>query len=195
MGYMLLFVIGIIVVAFIVHKSVDEPEILAKKALKEETIQNYLAENGVHIGAEYRYESEYYQNNISWTNSTAYRYIVDDKNSFVYILNKDRIGEAIPFREIIGCEIMTDSEVTGGIGRAIVGGVLAGEAGAVVGAVTAKKHIMSYKIVIYRSNIQTPTTEIILIKEKKSTKDADYTNAVSFANKVNASIKAIISMK
>jgi len=194
MGYILLF-IGIIVIAFIVHKSVDEPEILAKKASKEENIQNYIAENGVHIGAEYRYESEYYKNNISWTNSTAYRYIVDDKNRFVHILNKDRTGEAIPFREIIGCEIMTDSEVTGGIGRAIVGGVLAGEAGAVVGAVTAKKHIMSYKIVIYRSNIQTPTNEIVLIKEKKSTKDADYTNAVSFANKVNASIKAIISMK
>lgn len=194
MGYILLF-IGIIVIGFIVHKSVDEPEILAKKASKEENIRNYIAENGVHIGAEYRYESEYYENNISWANSTAYRYIVDDKNRFVHILNKDRTGEAIPFREIIGCEIMTDSEVTGGIGRAIVGGVLAGEAGAVVGAVTAKKHIMSYKIVIYRSNIQTPTNEIVLIKEKKSTKDADYTNAVSFANKVNASIKAIISMK
>lgn len=194
MGYILLF-IGIIVIAFVVHKSVDEPEILATKALKEEDSQNYIADNGVHIGAEYRYESEYYKNNISWANSTAYRYIVDDKNSFVHILNKDGTGEAIPFREIIGCEIMTDSEVTGGIGRAIVGGVLAGEAGAVVGAVTAKKHIMSYKIVIYRSNIQTPTNEIVLIKEKKSTKDADYTNAVSFANKVNASIKAIISMK
>lgn len=194
MGNMLLF-IGIIVIGFIVHKSVDEPAILAKKALKEENTQNYIAENGVHIGAEYRYESEYYKNNISWANSTAYRYIVDDKNSLVHILNKDSTVESIPFREIIGCEIMTDSEVTGGIGRAIVGGVLAGEAGAVVGAVTAKKHIMSYKIVIYRSNIQTPTNEIVLIKEKKSTKDADYTNAVSFASKVNASIKAIISMK
>lgn len=194
MGYILLF-IGIIIVAFILHKSIDEPEIIATKALKEEDSQNYIADNGVHIGAEYRYESEYYKNNISWANSTAYRYIVDDKNSFVHILSKDGTGEAIPFREIIGCEIMTDSEVTGGIGRAIVGGVLAGEAGAVVGAVTAKKHIMSYKVVIYRSNIQTPTNEIVLIKEKKSTKDADYTNAVSFANKVNASIKAIISMK
>ena len=194
MGYILLF-IGIIIVAFILHKSIDEPEIIATKALKEEDSQNYIADNGVHIGAEYRYESEYYKNNISWANSTAYRYIVDDKNSFVHILSKDGTGEAIPFREIIGCEIMTDSEVTGGIGRAIVGGVLAGETGAVVGAVTAKKHIMSYKVVIYRSNIQTPTNEIVLIKEKKSTKDADYTNAVSFANKVNASIKAIIAMK
>ena len=194
MGYILLF-IGIIVIAFIFHKSVDEPEILATKALKEEDTQNYITDNGVHIGVEYCYESSFFKNNINWYKGIAYRYIVDDKNKFVHILDKEGIGQAIPFREIIGCEIVTDSEVTGGVGRAIVGGVLAGEAGAVVGAVTAKNHIMSYKIVIYRSNIQTPTNEIELINEKKSTKDIDYTSAVAFANKVNASIKAIISMK
>ena len=194
MGYILLF-IGIIVVAFIVHKSVDEPEILATKTLKEEDSRNYISDNMVHIGVEYRYESEFYKNNINWYKGVAYRYIVDDRNKSVHIMDKEGVGQAIPFREIIGCEIITDSEVTGGIGRAIVGGVLAGEAGAVVGAVTAKKHIMSYKIVIYRANIQEPTNEILLISEKKSTKDADYINAVTFANKVNASIKAIISTK
>lgn len=194
MGYIFLF-IGIIVVALIVHKSIDEPKILATKELKEEDSQNYITDNGVHIGVEYCYESSFYKNNIDWYKGIAYRYIVDDKNKFVHILDKEGIGQAIPFREIIGCEIMTDSQVTGGVGRAIVGGVLAGEAGAVVGAVTAKNHIMSYKIVIYRSNIQSPTNEIVLIKEKKSIKDADYTNAVAFANKVNASIRAIVSTK
>lgn len=194
MGYILLF-IGIIVIAFIIHKSVDEPEILAKKALKEEVIRKYIMDNNVHVRAEYRYESSFYKNNIDWNKGIAYRYIVDDNNKFVHILNKEGIGQAIPFREIIGCEIVTDSEVTGGVGRAIVGGILAGETGAVVGAVTAKNHIMSYKIVIYRSNIQTPANVINLINEKKSTKDIDYTSAISFANKVNASIRAIISMK
>lgn len=194
MGYIFLF-IGIIVVALIVHKSVDEPEILATKELKEEDSQNYIVDNGVHIGVEYNYESSFYKNNINWYKGIAYRYIVDDKNKYVHILDKEGIGQAIPFCEIIGCEIMTDSQVTGGIGRAIVGGVLAGEAGAVVGAVTAKNHIMSYKIVIYRSNIQSPTNEIVLINEKKSTKDTDYTSAVDFANKVNASIRAIVSTK
>lgn len=194
MGYILLF-IGIIVILLILHKSVDEPQILAKKAQKEEETQNYISDNGIHVGVEYCFESSYYKNNISWDLGIAFRYIVDDKNKFVHILDKDGIGQAIPFCEIIGCEIVTDSQVTGGIGRAIVGGVLAGEAGAVVGAVTAKKHIMSYKIVFYRSNIQMPTNEIVLINEKTSTKSEDYASAVAFANKVNASVKAIISMK
>ena len=47
---------------------------------------------------------------------------------------------------------MTDSKVTGGIGRAVVGGVLAGDVGAFVGAMTAPEKIVSYKIVIYKNN-------------------------------------------
>ena len=86
----------------------------------------------------------------------------------------------------------SDSKVVGGIKRAIVGGVLAGDTGALIGTMTAQPSIMSYKILIYLANIQNPTLELILINKKTKTKSADYSSAVDFSQKVLASIKAIV---
>ena len=58
---------------------------------------------------------------------------------------------------------------------------------------TAKPHIMSYKVVIYRSNISDPSMDIVLINKKCSIKSKDYKAAVDFSSKVLASIKAIMS--
>ena len=51
---------------------------------------------------------------------------------------------------------------------------------------------MSYKVVIYKNSISSPSYEIPLIFTKKSTNDSDYLRAVRFANDVNATIKAIV---
>lgn len=95
--------------------------------------------------------------------------------------------------EVSGVEIIEDSEVIGGVGRAIVGGVLAGGVGAVVGAVTAKKHIMSYKVIIYTTDVKNPQIALTLINSKMPTNSAIYKQASEFANKVNASIRAVIA--
>lgn len=136
-------------------------------------------------------------NNIVISSEIVYkriRVIIDEPNKIFYISEYGDSFYAIPFSEIIGCEILTDSEVTGRVGRAIVGGMIAGDVGAVVGAATAKKQISSYTIRIYRKNIQRPTYEIPLIRVKIATEAEQYKNAVNFADKINASIKAIISM-
>ena len=72
--------------------------------------------------------------------------------------------------------------------------MIAGDAGAIVGAATAKKQISTYGIRIYRKNIQSPTYEISLINMKIATEAERYKSAVNFATKVCASIRAIISM-
>ena len=130
-----------------------------------------------------------YRNSISTINV---RYIVDDVNKKVFISNTSSNFSEIPFSAIIGCEILTDSEVTGGVGRAIAGGILAGGVGAIVGATTAKKKIKSYKVVIYTSSIKHSSYTIDLIDTEMKTSHVDYQNAVKFAADINASIKAII---
>lgn len=189
---MWLFIIGIIVVGMVVHFTVDAPQMQQQKDTSEQALTNYIKEKDITITKIYEYANGYYLNNINFSKGIAVKYIVDSPNRKVHICGKGGIRAEIPFSEIIGCEILSDSKVVGGIKRAIVGGMLAGDTGALIGTMTAQPHIMSYKIVIYRSNIQNPTAEIILINEKTSTKNNDYSAAVDFSQKVLASVKAIV---
>ena len=146
---------------------------------------NYIKRNEISSTTEYEY--------VNASKSVIIRYIVDNENKNIILFNHNSTPEIFPFAEIIGCEILTDSEITGGVGRAIVGGVLAGGVGAVVGSTTSKKHITTYQVVIYRENIANPQEIINLINTPTKTYDADYKNALIFATAVNSSIKAIVS--
>lgn len=181
------------IVFIVVQFGVLTPKCEEKKELAKGEEDKYLSDNNVTATVEYPYKNGKYAYNLDYEKGIAYRYIVDEKNRMVHIIDKTGTAAKMSFDQVIGCEIMTDSQVTGGVGRAIVGGVLAGDSGAVVGAVTAKPHIMSYKVVLYCLNIQNPIIEMRLIKEKTATKSSDYTCAVNFANKVNASVKAIMA--
>lgn len=77
-----------------------------------------------------------------------------------------------------------------GISRAVVGGVIGGGAGAIIGASSAQKSIA--KIVIYTSDITTPSVTIDLYAKKNDTWDFD-NERDAFAQQVCASIKAIIA--
>lgn len=147
--------------------------------------QDFISKNNIRRSAEYTYQDK--------LNSKKIRFIVDKSKQKIYISETSGRFKEYAFKDILGCEIVADSQVTGGIKRAIVGGVLAGDAGAVVGAVTAKPHIMSYKLVLYLRNISAPKVEIELITQKTKTKDSDYTNAVAFAENVVATVKAILA--
>lgn len=156
-------------------------------ARNEEKEQNaYLRENGIYPDADYSYQNS--------TKSKRIRYLVDYETGYVFVAKSSATFKKIPIDEITGCEIITDSEVTGGVGRALAGALIAGGVGAVVGATTAKKKIQLYKIIIYRSNLKHPSYEIILIGKQTETSSPDYKQAVAFASKVNASIKALISV-
>lgn len=187
----------IIIFGFVVHTTEDVPKIKSQKLEQAKREQEYITENNVSITTEYDYRSAYYANNVNYRKGVAVRFIVDSRHRYIHIFQKPAGSECtaeirLPFNQLIGCEIMNDSKVTGGIGRAVVGGVLAGDVGAFVGAMTAPEKIMSYKIVIYKNNPANPMVEIPMIEEKKSTKDTDYIEAVSFAENVNAVIRAIV---
>ena len=95
--------------------------------------------------------------------------------------------------DINGFEILEDDAVVGGIGRAIAGGILAGGMGAIVGATTAKNHVLSYAIAIYTKDIANPQVTITLLNSKTKKDSLEYRLASSFAQEINASVKAIIA--
>lgn len=135
---------------------------------------------------------------IPLTNDERFRFIADDNAEKIYLSAGITATSfsTIPYAEIIGIEILEDSKVVGGIKRAIVGGVLAGGAGAIVGATTAhKKELSSYKIIIYRENVSQPTYEMEFVKKgiKLKTTSQDYKSAEAFVTKIQGVIKAIIS--
>ena len=73
---------------------------------------------------------------------------------------------AINYEDILGMEIQEDGIKTNGVGRAVAGAVIAGEAGAVVGAVTGKKTVRNIRIVIYLTNVLNPQATITLVNGK-----------------------------
>ena len=103
----------------------------------------------------------------------------------------------INFSDIIECEIIEDSNtiMKGGVGRAVVGGALAGGVGAIVGSTTrsSKNVVNSLQIRIVTSNIRNSLFNINLISEETNKEDLEYKNAMQFANNVYATIQAIIN--
>lgn len=194
--WIIVFIFAIIIVCC-VHTTEDVPAIKGKKQEQMKQAHEYITENNVNITKKYDYQNSLYAHDVNYRKGISIRFIVDSPHRYIHIFQKPSGSEStaeisIPFDQIIGCEIMTDSKVTGGIGRAVVGGVLAGDVGAFVGAMTAPEKIMSYKIVIYKNNPANPMIEIPLIEGKTSTKNSDYIEAVRFAENVNAVIRAIV---
>lgn len=165
---------------------IDNENKTALRASQKESQRDFIAKNHIHISRQYNYSDS--------LNTTHIDFIVDDMNKNICLAKSSSTFQIIPFSEIIGCEILTDSQVTGGIKRAVVGGILAGEVDSIVGVATAKPHIMSYKIVLYRNQVSSPKFEINLITKKTATKDKDYIKAVEFAENISTTIKAIVSI-
>lgn len=104
----------------------------------------------------------------------------------------------IKFGDVLECDILEDSNTIfdGGVGRAVVGGVLAGKVGAIVGANTRKSKnvINSLQVRIVTKNISNSLIIIDLIDnsdgiEKSS---SEYINAMNFSNEIYATLTAII---
>lgn len=186
------FVVIVVIVLMMGALTIGETETQEQKNAQQKDEAEYIENNKIVVTAKYEYANEYYVNNISWLKGIYFQFIVDNQNKKIHILGKNEERVQIPFSKIIGCEIFSDNKAIGGIKRAIVGGILAGDTGALIGAMTAQPHIISYKIVIYCSDIERPAAEILLINEKTSTKSKNYTSAIEFSQKVIASINAII---
>lgn len=105
--------------------------------------------------------------------------------------------DIINFSDIIECKIIDDSNTVmkGGVGRAVVGGILAGGVGAIVGANTREEKNVSniLQIRIITKNINNSLHTMDLIKTEIERNSTEYKNAMNFANNIYAMIISIIN--
>lgn len=105
--------------------------------------------------------------------------------------------DIVNFFDIIECEIIEDSNtiMKGGIGRSIIGGVLAGEVGAIVASNTRESKNIIYKlqIRIITKNIGRSLHIINIIDSEIKKDSSEYKRAMLFANNVYATIISIIN--
>ena len=95
------------------------------------------------------------------------------------------------FEDIVNYEIVEDGAniATGGVGRAITGGLLFGGVGAVVGAVTpkkVKKECDKLEVHIHINNLDTPIVRIKLIQTKTNKKGMLYQQHLQEAQDIGA---------
>ena len=136
------------------------------------------------------------------------RVLVDEDEELLYLSNSETEGRYEPFviisfSAVLGSETIVDgkseTKVYGGIGRAVVGGMLAGGAGAIVGAATGKSvsedKITSYKVQLYLDDMEEPLFVFNLINSSIAVdkNSAEYRNAVEFSNRLNAIVRIIIN--
>ncbi len=105
------------------------------------------------------------------------------------------------FNELVEFELIEDDSqvTTGGVGRALVGGALFGNTGAIVGGVTGKKKtnkiIESLIIRITVNDIDNPIILLPIISSKTKTSSKEYTSAFNQAQKIISTLNVIANDK
>ena len=104
--------------------------------------------------------------------------------------------KAIPFSTVTGCDLIEDQStvLSGGVGRAVAGAVIAGGVGAVVGAATRKSNDVTNQmsLQIYTKEVLNPLYEIIIIDHQVMRDSNEYKELLQKAQKICATIDAIV---
>lgn len=126
--------------------------------------------------------------------------LIDEHNKKIAICNtkpRETI-EIIDFSKIIECQLLEDSNIIqkGGIGRAVVGGVIAGGVGAIVGATTrqSKNIVNDLQIRILTNDINNSFYIIHIIDTETKKDSLIFKHSMEFANNVYSTIIAIIKL-
>lgn len=184
LGFILLFIIAIGIAATISSK-------------KEETEKNV---NAIHTGSEKIWEQ---LTNMAFkcskriVLSNEADILIDSQNEQIAICDYLKSNlKILSFFALLSCEILESDTVVmkGGVGRAIVGGAIAGDTGAIVGAATRSSQsvVESLTIKIISSDVNESLVMIPLItRETKRDSDA-YKKMWEIAQEVHSVITSII---
>lgn len=161
-------------------------------------IQNKSVSNKID-NLEYILEDKGFNTNKIIKFGIIYEFRVDFDNKKVAIcklVNPLEI-DIINFSNIIECKIIEDSNVIsqGGVGRAIVGGAIAGGTGAIVGANTRKSKsvVSNFSVQIITNEIGNSLHSADLINFQLDKTNNLYNQAVNFSNNVYAIVQSIVS--
>ena len=99
---------------------------------------------------------------------------------------------SVPANKITGCRIISEGHSLS-VGGAVAGSLIAGDAGAILGAVS-KAHIpVRYGLVIYLNDPFRPSVEYALLTPSGSHAQAAYDTVARFAEAVSATVRTIVS--
>ena len=123
-------------------------------------------------------------------------YISNFKKQVLFVSLISNIRVIYYFDELIECSIEEDGVTieSGGVGRAVVGGVLAGGVGAVVGAATrsSKPTTLSLSVRLVTRNLDRPLYKILIIKEATKRDSPEYRYRKRLAEEIYATMISII---
>src|SRR5699024_7751338 len=121
----------------------------------------------------------------------------------IFRINEDKreillaSGEVISFDDVVKFELIEDDHTVagGGVGRAVVGGVIAGGAGAVVGALTGNKrgNCKSLQVKLTTKNTKSAANYITFISNKTKKKSKEYEESVNLAQETMSLLEIITS--
>lgn len=124
---------------------------------------------------------------------------IDDNNNRICIQSSTG-PKFIKYKDLISTELLEDDFVkisSGGLKRAIAGGLLFGGAGAIVGGVTGKKKtksiIKSLKIKITIRDKNNPVIYVVLSKTELKTSSLLYKGLIETAQKIIGTLECIIN--
>lgn len=161
---------------------------------KEKEVNETIKDNEQNI-REYLKRQNFQESKCLYLNVNKIR--IDEKNKNIAICyNGTSQYRIIPFSNVRDVSIYEDG-IEGkksGISRAIVGGILAGGAGAIVGSSTAKnqKFINSYGLKVYTTNINEPLFYFPMITQQTKKDSIEYRTAENSVEQAFATIGAII---
>lgn len=99
----------------------------------------------------------------------------------------------IRFSDIIGVDLLQNNSKSVSLGGALVGGAIAGSAGAIVGS-NMGGNSSDIKLVFYLKDIQDPSYILTLIDVPVNTTDKQYKTAMEFAQHIIGVVKNILNV-
>jgi hypothetical protein len=184
-------IIGSIIVVFIIIRTVI---LLTKIGHELKEINTDVEKNII------EYREKFFADGFNMDRAISYScydiFIDATKRKFAFI-NYYGFFKYYDFNNVVDCEIIEDNStiMKGGVGRAVVGGVLAGGVGAIVGASTRSSsdivRMLEVKIVL--DDIVEPVLTMKLILSETERDTITYREALSFAHETHAAMVSMIS--
>lgn len=119
--------------------------------------------------------------------------ISPDRQTAYMLYNTERPTRAVPVKDITGCEIVRDGNASGSIGRAVAGGIIAGGAGAIIGAASGSGVPQRYSLMVYINDLQNPSVEYSLLNSSTPHTKSYYETVSRFAESVSATVRVLVS--
>lgn len=181
MFFIVLFGLIVLIIAMVIHqnKSDKSAEVVAKN------LDVLVKNQGGHVAKEISY--------IQYP--VRYRVIVDDRNKELRIFSGTDFEreKTIAFSDVLGFEAFKNGTSSASIGKAIVGGVIAGGVGALIGAKAgAKEKISSYTAYLYMKTLSDPSFELNFCLNGANTSDPRVQKADSFVADMTGVVRSIV---